>query len=146
MLTCACQKKVVTEVIHVSDFYCSNQSNDNVNRYSPNYYVQIVQMIKDSDTLTTDKLMCLDSVRFDRAFIDITDYEPCLEMGIEGSTYFTAKTNKEGRFEEVQVVRSADECFNWVVEKIRRKVLTLQVTPEDAGTYEILFVYRFRFR
>lgn len=153
VLSCASQKEVIVENSGGSPSSCSgsyerDQTDMMETRseipYKPYFKVKLSQVIKDSDTLHISELTCLDSTLFTEAFNDINVREMCIEMGIQGNTYFSAKTNKYGGFEEVKVERSVDICFKDLEEKIKQKVLSMRIIPEDAGTYEIVFYHYFR--
>lgn len=149
--SCTSQKNVVPESYQERDFICGYEIGRKYNdiergerKYRPVCLIEIDQVIKDSDTLEIHELICVDSVKFTQAFKDFKVNDICIEMGIQGKTFFTATTNKYGGFEEVKVVRRVDNCLHDLEEKIKQKVLRMRIIPEDAGTYEIVFSHSLR--
>lgn len=149
--SCTSAKNVVSESTReLEGFegcgYQRGQQLDDVRerRYQAVSWIELRDVIKDSDTLDIHELMCVDSVKFTQAFAQLEVNQLCIEMGVQGTTYFRAKTNKYGGFEEVKVVRSIEPCTRHLEEKIKQKVLSLRIIPEDAGTYEIVFCHIIR--
>jgi hypothetical protein len=108
--------------------------------------IELLYAIKEFDTLSIEELICVDSVRFSEAFKDIKVREMCLEMGIQGNTYFSAKMNKYGGFEEIKVVRDVDDCLTDIEEKIKQRVLTMRAISEKYGNFEIVFYHKLRIK
>jgi hypothetical protein len=149
LISCGVQHNVVEETRDLEPICSGYTGRDNLRvedtrRYLPIYTVELALVVKDGDTLGLSELPCVDSVNFTRVIQDTRINEICVELGIQGRTFFSATTNKYGGFENVKVLRSVDRCFRDIEEKIINKVLRLRVIPEMAGTYEVLFFYLVR--
>ena len=102
--------------------------------------------IKDGDSTNVTELTCRDSIKFTRAFYEFVVSEYCIEMGIQGTAYFSARTNKYGGFEDVKLRRSADNCFHKLEEKIVLKVAKMGILNEEYFNSHIEFAFEFRLR
>ena len=150
LFSCAPQRKIVSETNQQEDFVCGSYYSRNrpgfreERSYRRESWIGLDLVIKDSDTLTVNELNCVDSMKFTQELNKFEVRDMCVEMGMQGKTYFKATTNKYGGFEEISVARSVDHCFHDLEEKIKKKVLTMRIVPEDAGTYEIIFYHILR--
>jgi hypothetical protein len=107
----------------------------------------IYSLIIKSDTLPLEDLSCrLDTsdVMLTKAFAEFNVSDLCIEMGVEGNTYYSVFINKEGHFENCKVVKGADDCFSDVDEKIKLRIEKMKVISEEFFNAELVFYHKFR--
>ncbi|MDG1333197.1 MAG: hypothetical protein P8P74_12760 [Crocinitomicaceae bacterium] len=152
-ISCGTQREVEVEVV-TSGSGCSGSyekyehselpSVKTVREYIPITDVVIAYGVIGPDTLEIAELECVDSLLFTEALNDVEVSQMCIELAIEGNTYFSAKTNKFGGFETIEVVRGVDKCFRNAEDKIKQKVLSMRTVSTDYGNMELIFYLKVR--
>jgi hypothetical protein len=149
LVSCGSEKNAVPDNSNSRDFICGGNFNspEKVKIHRGASIFQMGSVIKNADTLYPSELICLDSVEFTRAlFEDAQVSEICLEIGAQGNTYFSARTNKYGGFEDVKVVRSVESCFRDFEKRIISKVSKMRVIQEEYFSSEIIFRHKYIIR
>lgn len=149
LASCANEKMITTDNSNSTDFVCGGNF-DAPERTKILRGVSMFELgfiITNGDTSIVSELICLDSLKFTRTLLkEIEVNDICLEMGIQGSTYFSARTNKYGGFEDVKVIRSLESCFRDFEKRVISKVSQMRILQEEYFNSEIVFRHQYRIR
>lgn len=140
VISCASKNIAVVE-----NFSCSGNLDEVDEKiYYPVSTIQLEFAVKNGDTITLTELICLDSVLFTQAFSEIEVHEMCIDMRVQGNTYFSTYVNKYGGFEAVKVIKSVDNCLKPTEEKIKLKTGKMRTLQKEFFNAEIVFFHEFR--
>ncbi|MEX1001858.1 MAG: hypothetical protein WDZ35_07075 [Crocinitomicaceae bacterium] len=101
-------------------------------------------IIKEGDTISIDYLLCSDSVRFVQLFSYIEVDGRCIDIHVEGTTWYSVKVGSKGEFENLQVKREVDNCFSSTAAQIEAILSNKKVIEKEYFNTELLFYHKFR--
>lgn len=102
----------------------------------------IKSVINNSDTLIIQEIICTDSLVFIEAFSEIKVREMCIEAGIQGTTYYQVEITEDGTFQNVIVLNHFSDCLLDFEEKIKIRLLELEVLDKDVYNSELIFYHK----
>lgn len=107
--------------------------------------IKIVSIVKNSDTLPLDNLICLDSNRLESVLlsgIKVSKY--CIEKRIVGKSYFEVEINEAGNFINFKVLRNTETCLDLVNEQLKSKLENTSVLSKKHFNTVLVFYHDFR--
>lgn len=111
--------------------------------YQPVSIIEIAYVIKGSDTLKINELFLTDSIKFTQAFKEIKVSEFCVEIGSQGKTYYGIDINHLGDFENFEILRKIDPCFDSFDKKVEATLTPLKPISKESYATKIIFSHKF---
>lgn len=148
-VSCIGIKNNQSEMINSTESGCSGPEKNEVIETSTKTYIpvstyKIQSLIKDSDTVIIDHLVCSDSIRFTEVFEDIKVGHWCIELQVQGNSFYSVKINSIGEFEGFKIIKGVHDCFNDVHEKIKLRLMKIKVLSNEYFDSKLIFYHKFR--
>ncbi|MBK6952205.1 MAG: hypothetical protein IPH24_09190 [Crocinitomicaceae bacterium] len=145
VISCASQRKIVKNSATSIPACSGNQSNESeVKKLNqPVSIVAIHSIIKGSDTILIHELFCTDSIKFTQAFAEIKVSDICIEEHWQGNTYYAVDISDLGTFENFEVLRTIDSCFDSFDNQIELLLSQMKTISPEYFNARLIFYHKF---
>lgn len=145
VISCSNQKKVVDDSSGCGGNYDSDQYKvDKI--YQPVSTIEIYSIINKSDTIYIQELVCTDSIKFTQSFKEIKVSEVCTESYVQGSTYYGVDINNLGYFENFEILRTVNSCFDRFDCQVELKLNQMKIISTEYFNCKLIFYHKFILR